>query len=292
MTLFPTLISRSIRTAPAALALGLALVSATPLLAQQGGITVTVTGQAEVKPDVLVFEGTLMESAESAGDAVVAFRDTRRRALKAIEMLDIEGLSVTATRLRLSQGGEAGGGMGGMMVVGPGMGGGEAEAAPGELAISQTVTIQVTGIDQLEQEELIDLIIEINDATNEAGISIGEMTQEEMMMMQFGQGAPSTDLALFRVSDPEQARADAAQEAMEKARTQAQRLATLAGVELGKVTAIVEGMAATDSGEQGGYMMSMIFGMANGDDNTDALSSTALEPISVVTTLTVTFAID
>ncbi|MEM9415231.1 MAG: SIMPL domain-containing protein [Planctomycetota bacterium] len=288
MNRLATLTSRSFRFAPAALALGLALVGAPTASAQQGGITVTVTGEAEATPDLLVFEGTLMESAESPEDAVVAFRDTRRRAIQAIEGMEIEGLSVETSGLRVSQGGEMANAMGGM-VIGPGMGGDELQTPPGELAISQTVTIQVTGIGAMAEEDIIDLIVEVSDAAEEAGISIGAMTQEDMMMMQFGQGAPSSDLAIFRVSDPEAARDEAAAQAMAKARQQAQRLAELAGVELGGVTAIVEGIAA--SGDDGGNSyLQMIWGMASED--TDAMSTPAHDPIPVTATLTVTFAID
>ncbi|XAL98645.1 SIMPL domain-containing protein [Phycisphaeraceae bacterium D3-23] len=282
------LIFRPLRTAPAALTLGLALVSGPVATAQQGGITVTVTGEAEATPDLLVFEGTLMESAESADDAVVAFRDTRRRAIQALEAMEIDGLSVKTSGLRVSQGGDMADAMGGMM-IGPGLGGDEIQTPPGELAISQTVTVQIEGVSAMEEADLIDLIVEVGEAIEEAGISIGAMTQEDMMMMQFGQGVPSSDVAMFRVSDPEAARAEAAAQAMAKARQQAERLAQLAGVELGGVTAIVEGIPTSDAGNENSYMQ-MIFGLMAEDS--DAMSTASHDPIPVTTTLTVTFAID
>lgn len=269
-----------------ALALGLSLLTAPLAAAQQQGITVTATGEAQVQPDTLVFKGKLTESAESAEDAVVAFRDTRRRALQAIESLEIEGLSVEASALRLSRGGDMAG-MGGMMVM-PGVGG-EVEAPPGQLAISQSVTIRIAGIDGMEQDELIELVVEVADAAKEAGISVGEMTEEQMMMMQFGQGMGASDLAVFRVSNADAAQAESAELAMAQARAKAQRLAELAGVSLGRVTAITEGASTEEQSAASGYM-AIIWGMAT-EETPDALATPALEPVTVRTTLTVTFAI-
>lgn len=287
MTRFPSPFVRLVQAAVfPSLAIGLSVSITCPAAAQQQGITVTATGEAEVRPDTLVFIGKLTESAESADDAVVAFRDTRRRAMQAIETLDIEGLSVEASALRLSRGGDMAG-MGGMMIM-PG-GGGEVEAPPGQLAISQSVTIRIAGIDDMEQDALIELIVEVADAAKEAGISVGEMTEEQMMMMQFGQGMGASELAVFRVSNADAAQAESAELAMAQARAKAERLAALAGVGLGRVTAITEGASTEEQSAASGYM-AMIWGMAGGD-NTDPLATTALEPVTVRTTLTVTFSI-
>lgn len=266
-------------------ALTLALLLAPAALAQQAGITVTAVGEARAVPDLLVIEGTLSESAESAEDTVVAFRDSQRRAVKAIELLDLPGLRVTPGALRVTRGGMGGNGMG--MAIAGGMGG--EEVMPGSTVISQKVMIEIAGIDAMEQEAVIDLIIAITSAAADAGISIGELSQEDMMMAQFGQGMPASDLARFKVSDPDAASQQSAEAAMAQARAKAERLADLAGVRLGRVTAIVEA-PLTNEAEAGSSYIQMIWGIA-GEDNTDPLAHPALEPIPVRTELTVTYAI-
>jgi uncharacterized protein YggE len=267
------------------LAVVLALLLAPAASAQQG-ITVTAVGEAHAVPDVLVIAGTLSESAESAEDSVVAFRDSRRRAIKAIELLGLPGLRLSPGALRVTRGGLAGGGMG---IAVAGVGGGE-EVMPGSTVISQSVVIEVPGIDAMEQEAVIDLILAITSAAGDAGIAIGEVSQEDMMMAQFGQGMPASDLAGFKVSDPQAAAQQSAEDAMAQARAKAQRLADLAGVRLGRVTAIVETPVAAEV-DTGNSYMQLIWGLA-GEDNADPDTHPALEPVPVRTQLTVTYAIE
>jgi len=266
------------------LALAGAVLAGQTAQAQQQGITVTATGEAQVQPDVLVFEGMLTESAEQAGDAVVAFRDSRRRALASIEALEIEGLTIHPGAIKLSRGGDMAG-MGGMIMPG---GGGE-QLPPGQVAIGQDVSIQIAGVDAMEPDALIDLILKVSSAAKEAGIGIGEMTQEDMLMMQMGQGGGSADMATLRVSDADAAQQEAAGNAIEVARAKAQRLADLAGVELGPVTAIVE-IADTGDESGGNPYMNMIFGMM-ADGGGDPLTTSSIQPVTVRTALSVTFAI-
>ena len=62
--------------------------------ADEGGITVTATGEATVKPNRLEIEIKSVHSAELTGDAVVKYRDNLRRAKEAFEKLKIENLQV------------------------------------------------------------------------------------------------------------------------------------------------------------------------------------------------------
>src|SRR5688500_17476835 len=59
-------------------------------------ITVAGTGQAKAKPTQVEFSATVSGEAELASDAIVKHRDTKRRALKAIEGLKLPALSTTS----------------------------------------------------------------------------------------------------------------------------------------------------------------------------------------------------
>lgn len=276
-------------TAVLALAFFAALLLPFPALAQ-GGITVVASGEVQVRPDTLVIRGTLTESAEDPEDASVAFRDTRRRALEKLEKLAIDGLSVSAQSLQISRASQAPG-MGGIM------GGFEepVDVGPSVMSISQDVTISVAGIDELSEEDLVELVLTLSQTAKEAGLSVTPaMDQDAMMRMQmFGMGGmQNADVAVFKISDPEAAAEAAAEAAIADARAKAERLARLAGVELGPITAIVESSlpVADDGGSDDNYM-AMIFGMMAQAEGVEPMTTSKLEDITVESHLTVTFSI-
>jgi len=269
-------------------AVALALTLA-PSAQAQGGITVSAEGDAQIRPDVLVIRGTLTESAADAEDASVAFRDTRRRAVERLEKLEVDGLTLSAQSLRVSRMSPADMGM---------MGGFEEpmEMGPSQLSISQEVSIEVAGIDQMEEAELIELVLTLSEVAVDAGLNMSAaMDQNAMMQMQMfggGGGMQTSDIAVFKISDPEAASEAAAQAAMDSARAKAERLARLAGVELGPITAITEhaGPVESSDGNNNNYM-AMVFGMMSEAEGIEPMTTTKLEDVTVSTHLIVTFAI-
>ena len=59
------------------------------------GVKVTGVGEVTVKPDTVVIRGEFSASADTAADALAKYRDGRRRALKMMESLGLESLTVT-----------------------------------------------------------------------------------------------------------------------------------------------------------------------------------------------------
>src|SRR4051812_30353255 len=70
-------------------------------------ITVTGSGEAKGRPTVVEMSATISGEAELAADAVVKYKDARRRAVKAIEDLKIPSLSIDSRGFTLSQGVDA-----------------------------------------------------------------------------------------------------------------------------------------------------------------------------------------
>ncbi|MEM9345723.1 MAG: SIMPL domain-containing protein [Planctomycetota bacterium] len=256
---------------------------ALPLHAEQT-ITVNTFGEVKVKPDVLVLEGTISETNEKMKDAVTGFNDTKRRAMAAINEMGIENLTVKTSSLSLSIAGAPQGGPFG------GIDAGEV-AAPGAMQISQSVTLTVTGVDQMEQQAVIDLVVKLMEGVKEAGVDMSKMDAESMMMMQMGMGGGGGASAIYKVSDPEAAQKAATKAAVEKARADAAYLAELAGGKLGKVVAISDGIAPAsgDDGPGGNAYLAMIWGMMSGEDGSDPYSTGTLDEVTVGRALSVSF---
>ena len=61
---------------------------------QTGGISVYGTGETSAKPDLVEISLRANASAELTADALVKYRDTKRRTLEAFEKLKLEKLEV------------------------------------------------------------------------------------------------------------------------------------------------------------------------------------------------------
>jgi uncharacterized protein YggE len=253
-----------------------------PVLAAEQTITVSTVGEAELKPDRIVLTGEISESNEKLKDAVTAFTDTRRRALAGLKELDVENMTVTTSKLSMS--------LAGAPQANPFGGGAPAEpVAPGSLVISQSVTLTVTGIDALEQEALVDLVVKLLAGVKDVGLKTGATPDAEgmMMMQMMGMGGGGGSGASFTIGDPVNATKAATKDAVAKARADAAYLAELAGGKLGKVVRISDGPAAE---EQGSTMnpYAMIFG-AMMNAAADPYAGETLDAITVKRPLTVTF---
>jgi len=255
----------------------------TPTLAQQT-ITVSAVGEVKIKPDKLELTGTISETNEKMKDAVTGFKDTRRRALAALEELGIENFEVTTSGLSVSiAGGGAAGPFGGAVP------GGDQPATPGALQIRQSVTLTVSGVDKMQEQAVIDLVVKLLSSTKEAGVDMSSMDPESMMMMQMGMGGGGGSSATFKITDPKAAYKAATKDAIEKAREDAAYLAELAGGKLGKVVRIGDGKmpAGNDGSDMNPYKM--IFGMMAGEEGLDPYSTDTLDEVTVTRPLNISF---
>ena len=259
------------------------LIGLTPAANAEQTIMVSAIGQVKIKPDTLVLSGQISETNEKMKDAVTGFTDTRRRAMAALSEMGIENLNVSVSALSVGLAGTMqGGGPFGIIEEGE-------PTTPGALQISQEVTLTVTGIDKMEEQAVIDLVVKLLAGTKEAGVDMSSMDAQAMMMMQMGMGGGGGSSAIFKVSDPDAAYKAATKDAVEKARADAAYLAELAGGKLGPVVAISDGPmpAADEDSPMNPYML--IFGAMMGKNSADPYSSNTMDEISVARPLTVSF---
>jgi hypothetical protein len=161
---------------------------------------------------------------------------------------------------------------------------------PGTVSVAETLTIRLAGIDRMKDEEVFGVVAKIVDAAKDAGLTMGGGPMS-MMEMQF-RGEAKAELAKFRATKIEQARAAAMQHAMKSAREKADELAALSNGRIVRVVTVREG--AAPAAAAGGAGMSTFYAMMMGGDSSDRSeldASSDLKPITTSVALEVQFAV-
>jgi uncharacterized protein YggE len=257
---------------------------AAPAPPESKGITVMGLGQAKGKPVLVEFTAIASGEAELASDAIVKHRDTKRRALKAIEDLKIAGLSVESKGFALNQAIDPN--MQQMMMRGQ-----TPTSTKQMVQVSEQLRIVLKDLDKLKDEDLMNTVLKVLDTARDGGLVIGAGSPtnyyQMQMMMQTGQAA---GLAAFKIPDPTPLRMQAYQKAMDDARAKAKRLAELAGAKLGRIVSVQEGPATSQEANQ---MMAMMYGIRQQQGQPDPeLSSNVYGDIPLTVNLSVQFALE
>lgn len=259
--------------------------SARGAAADSKGITVSGFGQARGKPVVVEFMGVASGEAELASDAIVKHRDTKRRALKAIEELKVAGLAVESLGFSINQAMDPS--MQQMMMRGQ-----TPPVSKQLVQVSEQLRIVLREVDKLKDEDLVNTVLKVVDAARDGGLVIGAGTATNYYQMQrMMQSGQASGLAMFKIPDSTGLRAQAYQKAMEEARAKAQRLAELAGGKLGRVVAVQEGPLSVQQMSQ----MSAMYGYAGVQQQNPLdreLSSNVFGDITLGVSLSVQFALE
>ncbi|MBX3442205.1 MAG: SIMPL domain-containing protein [Planctomyces sp.] len=244
------------------------------------GILVAGRGEAKSKPNVVELSGTVTGEAELASDAITKYRDNRQRAVDAVENLKIENLSIEGGGVAINSSLSAAA----MQAMAQGMP--ATGTGNNRLQVSEPLKIRIEGVDKLTTEELLETLVRIVDAGKDAGVAIGPQVEYNPYVYNPRQGQASS-LATFRMSDISELRQQAYEGAIKDARTQAERLAKLSGVTLGRVTSVREGTQQNQT-----QMNVMYYYGAQSASEPDAYSTGKLEQITVSVVLQVEFAIE
>ncbi len=130
------------------------------------GIVVRGSGSASGRPTQVEMSGTINADAELAADAIVKFRDAKKRALAAIEGLKNPDLSVVPGGLSVGSGMDANQQMMAMR--------GMAVPTTGQkVRLSETMKITLNHADKLAADELMDKLLKVMDVAKDAGFQIG-----------------------------------------------------------------------------------------------------------------------
>ncbi|HTQ40355.1 MAG TPA: SIMPL domain-containing protein [Pirellulales bacterium] len=255
--------------------------------ADDSGILVSATGESTIKPNRLEIEIKASASAELTGDAVVKYRDALRRAKEAFEKLKIEKLELEDRGMNVANSAAGNNNVNGFVPNGA------APTAKPEVNISKSLRLSVTGIDKLSEEDLVSLVAKLLDTAKDAGVSVGNDANNSLMMRINGMSTPVA-MVTFVADDPSTARQAASEKAFTQAQQKAQKLAEMAGAQLGPVLSMEEGGAS--SGKQESLqerMIEMIYGGGNSNTAEDPrLTSSLLIDMPVRVNLRVRFELE
>jgi len=244
-------------------------------------ITVNGTAQVKAKPTEVEIGALVSGEAELTNDAMVKYRDARKRAVAAIEGLKLQNLSIESHGVSVNQAMDANAAQ--MMMQGR-----VANLPKPKIQASESMKIVLKGVDKVTPEQLMDTVMKVIDTGRDAGLQIGPPTPQNyyqyQMAMQQGQGM---NIAMFKVGDPAAQRDEAYKQAMDDAKKRAQRLADLAGVKLGRILSVTDGGQAPNQNAQ----YQAYYGMPQPPQDSNDLTSTMLGDIPLRVNVTVQYEI-
>ncbi len=244
------------------------------------GITVSGTGVVEAMPDTVELTATVAGTAELAGDAVEKYRGNKRRIVEALGALNLEGVTIVGSGLSVNSGAQ-----GNAMPVVQAAQANQPQVGA-KVGVQEQLTITLSGVDTMSADNLLQAVTRVVDVAKDAGVTIGP-GPKSMIEVQFSGGKPGS-LATFKLSQTDTLRQQAYEAALKQARAKAERLAELAGLELGDIVSIRETVPSAKDDNGGGFAayIAMFSGMSSSHPE---YTSTELKNIPVAVSLTVQF---
>ena len=256
------------------------LAGTTAEAAQSPGITVSATGKVEAMPDIIELTATVVGNAELAGEAVQKYRSNKRRVVQSLNGLKIKGFTVVGSGLSINSGSVAN------PLAALQAGRANQPKVADKVAVQERLTLSLSGINTMDADKLLESVIRIIDVIKDAGLVTGP-GPKSMIEMQFSRGKPAT-LATFKLSDTDSLRQKAYAAAMQQARAKAERLAGLAGIQLGDIVSIRETVPVSKGDNSGGVSPYLaMLGMASSKQ--PEYTSTEFQSIPVTVSLSVQF---
>lgn len=214
-------------------------VSAQDVYGQQGGILVSGTGEVKAKPNFVEIDLRTAASAELTADAIVKYRDAKRRTMEAFEKLEMKELTLEERGLSLTPGNaqEA------MNMAMRGMGGGTPYKM--QVEISSTIHVKLGGIRDMPAEQVMETIGKLLDTAQDSGAAVGPSQAEINMAWRYGNNVNGA-IVHFVLRDLAEMREEAYEKAVADARRRAERIAKLTNVKVGQVLSVQEQYVSGD----------------------------------------------
>jgi uncharacterized protein YggE len=191
------------------------------------GITVIGQGQAKGKPTVVEISAQVSGEAELTADAIVKYRDARKRAVDAIEQMKLPGLTIESEGFSVNQAVDEAA----RQAMMRGM---PAPSSKQKVSVTEKLRLTLVDADKMESEALMDAVLKLIDTGRDSGLMIGPGN----VMVNYYPPPPAPPLVSFKIPDPDELRSAAYKDAMATARHTAERLAELAGAKLGKIRSV------------------------------------------------------
>lgn len=254
-----------------------------PNAAATDGISVYGTGEVSARPNLVEIDLHVSGKAELTGDALVKYRDAKKRVIEALEKLKVKNMTTEEYGLSITVGNS----LEQQQRFNNGM-----PQTPGkpQVDVSSTVRAKLTAVRDVPAEDLIKTVGKLMDVAQDSGVSVGPNPAEVMRAMRYNQAVSNASPVRFVLADLAELREKAYEKAVADARSRATRLAKLHHVTLGSALSIQEILVGGDQITVNGAQ----FNQANPSDDEEGLpriASTTLAPVPVQVKLLVRFAI-
>jgi uncharacterized protein YggE len=193
------------------------------------GFSVVGKGTTATKPNRLEIELEVSASSELSADAIVKYRDAKKRVQDAFSALKMSNVVVEEKGLLVDQKGQAYNPY--YMDMPP------ARKGKVEVQLRRKLVVSVSNIRSMDEEALLQLVAKVLDVAQDAGGKVGGSEGNSYYYYRFNQGSK---LVRFILDDFDALLEKAYGEAIADARAKATRLAKLSGAQLGRVAGIRE----------------------------------------------------
>jgi uncharacterized protein YggE len=196
------------------------------------GFTVTGKGFVSAKPNRLEIDLEVSAASELSADAIVKYRDAKRRLQEAFAALKLENVAVEELGLLVNEKG--------------------ADFSPYffgyspnrkskvEVQLARRLVVKCSKIGKMDEDAILELVAKLLDVAQDAGGKVGPGGMNPRMAWYYGYPPSQNGLVRFILDDYDKLQEEAYAKAIADAQAKAQRLAKLSGVKLGAVTAIRE----------------------------------------------------
>jgi len=246
------------------------------------GFAVIGKGTAVAMPNRLEIELEVSASSELSADAIVKYRDAKKRLQDAFATLKMSNVAVEERGLLVDQKGQAYNPY--YMDMPP------ARKGKVEVQLRRKLVVSVSNLRSMDEEALLQLVAKLLDVAQDAGGNDGGGS-DAMPYYYYRFGNEGSKLVRFILDDYDSLQEKAYGEAIVDARAKAGRLAKLSGVELGRIVGIREVLV---SGEKSSAaMMAFYYGVPAGSNDEEVprkrLESSRFQEIPVRVELHVRF---
>jgi len=246
------------------------------------GFAVAGKGSVAAKPNRLEIELEVSAASELTADAIVKYRDAKKRLQDAFSALKLSNVTVEEKGLNVDQKGQV---YNPYMMEMPSTRRGKVE-----VQLKRKLVVVCSNIRDMDEEALLQLVAKLLDVAQDAGGKVG--SQPDFNPYSYRFGGSSTGLVRFILDDFDTLQEKAYQAAIADARARAGRLAKLSGVTLGPVAGVREVLVPGEKGQQAPSVS--FYGMPTSEDDDKPrkrLESGRFQEIPVRVELQVRFAL-
>ena len=198
------------------------------------GFTVAGRGTVLARPTSVEIDLEISAASELTADAIVKYRDARKKIQEAFASLKLPNITVAERGLVVDQKGQ---------MQSPYFFGGmqSNSRAKVEVQLSRKLVVRAGEIRQMDEEKVLQQVSRLLDVAQDAGAKVGpQNNMNSYYYYRFGMENPSNGLVRFVLDDFDKLEEEAYDKAIADARTRAERLARLSRVELGPIVAVRE----------------------------------------------------